>query len=171
MEISPKPLGLETLPFQFAFYLCHRNNQTSGERGKSGAFEERIRTFRLLPFPLFAGCERTFGQIKDVRWWRMLWIIRWSDFVKATRTERMRIRNRLSPPAILNAPSGFQFASEDSRFLSSADSRVCLIALSVSCTPTRLWDLSDDINAFTTVGCAFRYQIMESMAGDWLRSG
>ena len=97
------PLGLETLPFQFAFYLCHRNNQTSGERGKSGAFEERIRTFRLLPFPLFAGCERTFGQIKDVRWWRMLWIIRWSDFVKATRTERMRIRNRLSPPAILNA--------------------------------------------------------------------
>ena len=58
--------------------------------------------------------------------------------VKATRTERMRIRNRLSSPAILNAPSGFQFASEDSRFLSSADSRVCLIALSVSCTPTRL---------------------------------
>jgi len=28
--------------------------------------------------------------------------------------------------------------------------------------------LPDDINAFTTVGCAFQYQITVSVADDWL---
>ena len=118
------PLGLETLPFQFAFYLCHRNNirreGTKAVRSGNG--------FAHSSYSRSSSSRKRTKLLAD--WDYML--------VKATRTERMRIRNRLSSPAILNAPSGFQFASEDSRFLSSADSRVCLIALSVSCTPTRL---------------------------------
>ena len=132
-------LGLETLPFQFAFYLCHRNNQTSGERGQKRCVRETDSHIRATPVPSLRQGERTFWVGNAVRWWRTdvrNYQMEW--FVKATRTKRMRIRNRQSSPAILNAPSGFQFASEDSRFLSSADSRVCLIALSVSCTPTRL---------------------------------
>ena len=134
------PLGLETLPFQFAFYLCHRNNQTSGE----------------LPFPLFAGCERTSGQIEDVRWSEQMF--RLSDGVIRKSNQNRADENKKSavPTCNTECPCGFQFASEDSRFLSSADSRACHIALSVSCTPTRLYDLPDDINAFTTVVCFFR---------------
>jgi len=45
-------------------------------------------------------------------------------------------------------PCGFQFVSEDSRFRSSADSRACLIGISVTSSPTCLQDLSDDINPF-----------------------
>ncbi len=126
------PLGLETLPFQFAFYLCHRNNQTSGERGQRRCVRETDSHIQATPVPPFRQGERISGQIRMFAGGEpMLEIIRWSDFVKETRTERMRQRNRLSPPAILNAPSGFQFASDDSRFLSSADSRACLVALSV----------------------------------------
>lgn len=45
------PLGLETLPFQFAFYLCHRNNQTSGERGQKRCVRETDSHIRATPVP------------------------------------------------------------------------------------------------------------------------
>ena len=145
--------------------LCHSNlrftfatgtikHQAKGD--KSGAFGKRIRTFGLLPFPLFAGCERTSGQIEDVRWSEQMF--RLSDGVIRKSNQNRADENKKSavPTCNTECPCGFQFASEDSRFLSSADSRACHIALSVSCTPTRLYDLPDDINAFTTVVCFFR---------------
>lgn len=73
------PLGLETLPFQFAFYLCHRNNQTSGERGQKRCVRETDSHIRATPVPLFAGCERTSGQIRMFAGANNVQAIRWSD--------------------------------------------------------------------------------------------
>ena len=59
------PSGLETLPFQFAFYLCRRNNQTSGdwktsESSRRDSFAWATRT----PF-----AKRTdFWADYDIRW-------------------------------------------------------------------------------------------------------
>lgn len=93
------PYGCGDFPeTPWSLKLCHSNlrftfatgtikHQARGD--KSGVFGKRIRTFRLLPFPLLHQGELIIRLI--------------GMFVKATRTERMRIRNRLSPPAILNA--------------------------------------------------------------------
>ena len=119
------PLGLETLPFQFAFYLCHRNNQTSGERGQKRCVRETDSHIQATPVtPLRQGelIIRLIG-------------------ISARKSNQNRAdEKKKSAVTTCNTecPCGFQFASEDSRFLSSADSRACLIALSVSCTPTRL---------------------------------
>jgi len=102
------PLGLETLPFQFAFYLCRWNNQTSGDR----------KTYRLLPFPLLRGNERT-------SWFYGLSIRKRLPY-KAGENKKSAVLT-----CDTECPRGFQFANGDSRFRSSADSRACLIALSV----------------------------------------
>ena len=74
------PLGPETLPFQFAFYLCHRNNQTSGERGQKRCVREtdsHIQATSVLPFAkanVFLGRLRMFADGELI-----LGIISWSD--------------------------------------------------------------------------------------------
>ena len=74
------PLGLETLPFQFAFYLCHRNNQTSGERGQKRCVRETDSHIRATPVPSLRQGERTFGLVMLFAGGElMLGIIRWSD--------------------------------------------------------------------------------------------
>ena len=114
--------------------LCHSNlrftfatgtikHQARGD--KSGAFGKRIRTFGLLLVPPLRQGEQMI----------MLYVVsvRISNQNRADENKKSAVTT-----CDTECPCGFQFASEDSRFLSFADSRVCLIALSVSCTPTRL---------------------------------
>ena len=56
-------LGLETLPFQFAFYLCHRNNQTSGERGQKRCVRGTGSHIQATPVPPLRESELNFWLI------------------------------------------------------------------------------------------------------------
>jgi len=133
-EILP-PCGCGDFPETLqGLKLCHSNlrftfatgtikHQARGD--KSGAFGKRIRSFGLLPFPPLRQGEL---------------IIRLIGISARKSSQNIADEKKKSAVTTCNTecPCGFQFASEDSRFLSSADSRACLIALSVSCTPTRL---------------------------------
>ena len=114
--------------------LCHSNlrftfatgtikHQARGD--KSGAFGKRIRSFGLLPFPPLRQGEL---------------IIRLIGISARKSSQNIADEKKKSAVTTCNTecPCGFQFASEDSRFRSSADSRVCHTGISVTCSPTCL---------------------------------
>lgn len=137
-RFSRNPSGHETLPFQFAFYLCRWNDQTSGDREtKSGGSRKRIRTCWLLPSPSSRKRTKQDG-IRGYSQWRQLNRLYGLSVRKRQPTKTDEKKKSAVPTCKTEYPCGSQFASEDSRFRSSADSRACLMALSVSCIPTRL---------------------------------
>jgi len=117
------PLGLETLPFQFAFYLCHRNNQTSGERGQKRCVRETDSHIQATSVPPFAKANVFLGRLRMFADGELIYelsagVIRRSNQNRADEDKKSAV-----PTCNTECPCGFQFASEDSRFLSSADSR------------------------------------------------
>ena len=138
------PLGPETLPFQFAFYLCRWNDQTSGDRKtKCGGSGNGLRAIGYSLFRI-RGSKPYKGPDKGecVR--------------KRTQEERTRTRNGLSSPAILNT-----------LVVSSLQVRTAVFARSPSVGRV-LWHSQylayrqgyetcpTATIPFTTVGCAFR---------------
>jgi len=82
------------------------------------------------PFPLFAEANQAKGMTEAIRYGEQVDWLLGLVFVKGYQTMQARTRNRLSPPAILNALVVSSVANGGSRFRSSADSRACLIGIS-----------------------------------------
>ena len=80
----------------------------------------------------------------------------WDLFVKGYQNEADVHKKSAVPTCDTECPCGFQFVSEDSRFRSSADSRACLMALSVKLHRKGCKTYPTASIPFTTVGCAFR---------------
>jgi len=91
-----------------------------------------------LPFPLFAEANQARGMTEAIRYGEQVDWLLGRMFVKGYQTKRDENKKSTVPTCNTECPCGFQFASEDSRFRSFADSRVCHIGISVTCSPTCL---------------------------------
>ena len=140
VEIFPKtPWGLNlTIPIcVLPLPLEQSNIRRQGD--KMRWFKERIRTCWLLPSPFFAEANQARGMIKNIRCGEQVnWLQKGWLFVKGYQNKADENKKSAVLTCNTEYPCGFQFASEDSRFRSSADSRTCLIGISVTCSPTCL---------------------------------
>ena len=111
------PLGSETLPFQFAFYLCRRNNQTSGDRKtkavRSGDGFVHAGYSRSL---LFAEANQTNGMMEAVRWQRTNGLAVGIGTRKSNQNRADDKRESAVPTCNTESLYGFQFANGYSRF-------------------------------------------------------
>jgi len=125
------PSGHETLPFQFAFYLCRWNNQTSGDRKTKCGGSRNGFVHAGYSRPPSSRKRTKQNGIRGYSQWRQLNRLYGLSVRKRQPTKTDEKKKSAVPTCDTECPCGFQFVSEDSRFRSSADSRVCLMALSV----------------------------------------
>ena len=141
MEIFKQtPCGLELgySNLLFNFVVGTIKHQATG---RQNAVVQGTDSYMLAtPFPLFAEANQAKGMTEAIRYGEQVDWLLGLVFVKGYQTMQARTRNRLSPPAILNALVVSSVANGGSRFRSSADSRACLIGISDLLTdmPVRL---------------------------------
>ena len=90
------------------------------------------------PFPPLRGSEPSKRDDWGYSLWRASGLAIGIGVRKRLPNKAGEKKKSVVPTCNTGFPCGFQFASEDSRFRSSADSRACLIGILVTCSPTCL---------------------------------